>query len=266
MTLPSRTRYHLLQLRTGWRVSKVIAHIATGFVLLIASGAIIWHHTPLQRVATRWWHARLLRILNIELQLEQQAELTLPAVFVSNHISWLDIPVIGSALPAYFLSKDEVRRWPLIGALAAGAGTLFIKRGDGKARLTAQYMASHIKQGRSILFFPEGTTTDGDSIRTYHPKLFACVDQSTAVHAIGLRYLDPAGTPSRVAPFVGNDEFVSHLLNVLRQDKLVVQVCVSAPQFRSERDDRRLAQGLHQLTHQLRTSATLYTDAVPDWN
>ncbi|HET8707599.1 MAG TPA: 1-acyl-sn-glycerol-3-phosphate acyltransferase [Pseudomonadales bacterium] len=261
--LKNQTVETFITVRTGWRVSKVVFHIATGFFLLLATGAIVWHHTPVQRAATRWWHTRLLRILNIELRFNQEAEVCLPALFVSNHISWIDIPVIGSKLPAYFLSKEEVRRWPLIGALAAGAGTLFIKRGNGKTHAAAQSMAAHIRQGRSILFFPEGTTTNGQSIRTYHHKLFACVAEETPVHVIALRYLDQSGQPCEIAPFIGDDEFVAHLLRLLRQDKIAVELVLSAPQYRTQQDDRRFAQALQQLTHRLQGSPTLYTDAVP---
>lgn len=244
---------NIIKIRTGWRVSKVVFHIATGFFLLFASAAIIWHHTPAQRAATRWWHKRLLKILNIELNVIAETELVFPALFVSNHISWLDIPVIGSILPTYFLSKEEVRKWPLIGTLAAGAGTLFIQRGNGKTHLAADTLTAHIKNGRSVLFFPEGTTTDGASIKTYHHKLFACVkDDSNAMHAISLRYFDADGSHSVIAPFIGDDDFVGHLLRLLKQDKVWVEVRLSAPQYREQKDDRRVAQSLLQITHQLR--------------
>lgn len=255
---------NFIKMRTGWRVSKVVFHIATGFFLLFASGAIIWHHSPAQRAATRWWHNRLLKILNIEIRINHSANIQLPALFVSNHISWIDIPVIGSTLPTYFLSKEEVRKWPLIGTLAAGAGTLFIKRGNGKTNVAAESMAGHLKNGRSILFFPEGTTTDGCGVRNFHHKLFACVDDTTPIHAIALRYRDQDGAHSEIAPFIGDDEFVAHLLRLLRQDKLIVELTLSEPQFRQQKDDRRLAQTLHQVTHQLRGTPIANRDSMPD--
>ncbi|MBF3247173.1 1-acyl-sn-glycerol-3-phosphate acyltransferase, partial [Pseudomonas aeruginosa] len=96
-----------------------------------------------------------------------------PMLWVANHVSWTDIPLLGALAPLTFLSKAEVRAWPLAGWLAEKAGTLFIRRGSGDSRLINQRLAEQLHRGRNLLIFPEGTTTNGESLRTFHGRLMA---------------------------------------------------------------------------------------------
>ncbi|HEX6734672.1 MAG TPA: lysophospholipid acyltransferase family protein, partial [Azonexus sp.] len=94
------------------------------------------------------------------------------ALLVANHISWIDIYVINAALPAAFVSKAEVRGWPLIGWLAARHDTIFLRRGSrGHARLINAEIAEVLGRGQHVAVFPEGTTTDGCSLLHFHAAL-----------------------------------------------------------------------------------------------
>src|SRR5471030_194909 len=84
-----------------------------------------------------------------------------PMLWVSNHVSWTDIPLLGMLTPMSFLSKAEVRTWPVAGWLALKAGTLFIRRGSGDSRLIQRQMTQHLQHNNPLMIFPEGTTTDG---------------------------------------------------------------------------------------------------------
>jgi 1-acyl-sn-glycerol-3-phosphate acyltransferase len=95
------------------------------------------------------------------------------ALIVANHVSWLDIHVVHSLLPARFVSKAEVRGWPVIGWMAEAAGTLFLERSrkSDAARMNT-VMAGHLKGGDCLALFPEGTTTDGSRLLPFYPSLF----------------------------------------------------------------------------------------------
>ena len=84
------------------------------------------------------------------------------ALWASNHVSWMDVPVIGSVSPAFFLSKAEVAKMPVMGPLAKVAGTLFIQRGSDAGSVAHKWLL--LKQGYSVVFFPEATTTNGRQI------------------------------------------------------------------------------------------------------
>ena len=111
-----------------------------------------------------------------------------PMLWVSNHVSWTDIPVLGMLAPLSFLSKAEVRTWPVAGWLAHKAGTLFIRRGGGDSQLLRRQISQHLQQQCPLLIFPEGTTTDGRSLRTFHGRLLAsAIDSEVPLQPVGVR-------------------------------------------------------------------------------
>lgn len=145
------------------------------------------------------------------------------AILVSNHISWLDIIVIGQYLPAYFVAKSDIAGWPVIGYLAKQGGTIFIRRGNKQhIKTTAEKMVWLLRQNGNIIAFPEGTTTKGDEVVHFHSSLFqpALLTRST-IQPVALQYL---GAAKEHAPFIGDDAFVPHLLKMLALDKIEVQL------------------------------------------
>jgi len=145
------------------------------------------------------------------------------AVFVSNHISWLDIIVIGQYFPAYFVAKSDISNWPVIGYLARQGGTIFIRRGNKQhIKTTAEKMVWLLKQNSNIIAFPEGTTTKGDEVLHFHASLFqpAMLTRS-AIQPVVLQY---QGAAKEHAPFVGDDGFVPHLIKMLALDKIEVRL------------------------------------------
>ncbi|MEP1214618.1 MAG: lysophospholipid acyltransferase family protein [Marinobacter sp.] len=152
-----------------------------------------------------------------------------PVLYVSNHISWSDIPVLGSMVPLRFLSKAEVGRWPVIGWLAKQAGTLFILRGSGKAGQARREMATTLMSGQSVLVFPEGTTTSGVTVLPFHSRLLqAAADAGVEIQPISIGYLRN-GHPDHLAPFIGDDEFHHHLVRMLRQPAVEVGIIAHPP-------------------------------------
>ena len=199
--------------------SRLFLHILLGIFLLVATGAIWNNKTRLVKSTKRWWLGRITALLGIEVEvkgpLPERAK-NKGLLFVSNHVSWIDIPLIGGLQQLNFLSKAEVRSWPFIGRLAESTGTLFIQRGRGDTDQIARNIASYIDEGRSVLFFPEGTTSDGRSVRRFHPKLFRAAEHTTIdLCPLAIRYHIEGHDGNPVA-FIGDDEFTSHLWNLLR--------------------------------------------------
>lgn len=175
-----------------------------------------------------WFHRRLLNVLNVRVTVP-----TLPTLghglMVSNHISWLDIVVLGGSFHTFFVSKDEVRKWPLVGSLAKAAGTLFISRGNHQAQKIRQAMADRIGEQTFILFFPEGTTFEGIEVNRFHPRLFgAAIEAEEPVLPVALRY-EHSPQPHPVVPYVGDDVFFTNLLKLLMAPKVEVTVHVGKP-------------------------------------
>ncbi|MFZ2725091.1 MAG: lysophospholipid acyltransferase family protein [Methylococcaceae bacterium] len=149
-------------------------------------------------------------------------------LLVSNHISWLDIIVIGQFLPAYFVAKSDILNWPIIGYLARQGGTIFIRRGDKQHILaTSEKMLGLLKQQSNIIAFPEGTTTSGETVLNFHASLFqpALLTQSL-VQPVVIQY---TGLAKQTAPFIGDDEFASHLLKMLKLKTIDVQLSFLSP-------------------------------------
>jgi 1-acyl-sn-glycerol-3-phosphate acyltransferase len=226
------------------RFARLGLHLLAGAVLAVLSGAAFVQYKPFQQPVIRWWHNRFCRILGIDIRLHG-VPLEGHALWVSNHISWLDIPVLGARFPVYFLSKAEVAKWPMVGWLARIAGTLFIQRGAGDAGQVGEQLAVHLREGRDVLFFPEGTTTDGVKLKRFFHKLFsAAVVTGVPVQPVLLCYRDQDDALHPHAPFVGDDAFMSHAIDILKGDPIVVDILVLPAEPVAGRDARTLAREL----------------------
>ena len=125
-------------------------------------------------------------------------------LWVSNHISWMDIPVVGTVSPAFFLSKAEIGDWPIFGKLVHAAGTVFIKRGSGDVESVTAQITSFLNEGFSVIFFPEATTTDGKKIKRIHGTLLqAAIDANVPIQPLVLCYANKDGTLSDELPYYG---------------------------------------------------------------
>jgi 1-acyl-sn-glycerol-3-phosphate acyltransferase len=152
-----------------WRALRVAEHVLTGTLLALAASLSrrAGRDPNWVPAATRWWHQRLCDCLQIKIESDGSPQSG--ALLVANHISWLDIPAVGALGRITFLSKDEVRRWPVVGALAKAAGTLFITRGGNQAAAVMEQIGERIDAGASVMIFAEGTTSDGHSCGDFTP-------------------------------------------------------------------------------------------------
>ncbi|MFI8744795.1 lysophospholipid acyltransferase family protein [Pseudomonas sp. NPDC077186] len=250
----------MAQLRLSLRLAHLLLVIACGALLagvVSLCERLVRHDLmALRQRLTRWFLARLSGALPFRVRVEGELPAQ-PMLWVANHVSWTDIPLLGALQPISFLSKAEVRSWPLAGWLAHKAGTLFIRRGSGDSNLVGEQLGRHLQRGRHLLIFPEGTTTDGLSLRTFHGRLLAsAIDSGVAVQPVAIRYLR-AGQPCPVAPFVGDDDMLSHLLRLLRSQAGEVQIQLLAPIASASASRNELARQA-----QSRIAAALYGEST----
>lgn len=152
------------------------------------------------------------------------------ALWTSNHVSWLDIPVVGSVIPTFFLSKAEIANWPVIGWLATTGNTLFIERGSGDADAVSKQMAKFLADGYPVVFFPEATTTDGTGIKRIHGKLLqAAIDTDVPIQPIVICYVDEHGSLDKAIPYHGDMGFLDSVKRVLDNRPAKAYVLPLAP-------------------------------------
>ena len=147
---------------------------------------------------------------------------------VANHLSWLDILVLGAVQPMRMVAKAEIREWPLLGSLARRIGTLFIDR-NGLRSLpgVVDGVAGALRAGAPVGLFPEGTTWCGAASGEFRRAGFqAALDAHVPVRPVSQRFLLPDGTPTTVGAFIGEDTLLDSMLRVLRLPRLVVEVQV----------------------------------------
>jgi 1-acyl-sn-glycerol-3-phosphate acyltransferase len=166
---------------------------------------------------------------------------------VANHISWLDILVMDAAHPARFVSKADVKRWPVLGALITGAGTLYIERESRRdAMRVVHQMAAALAAKDTLAVFPEGTTGDGRELLPFHANLIqAAIATQSPVLPVALQYRDGHdGQPSEAPMFVGETTLVQSIWTTLRAHDLQAVVSFGEPQLAGDRDRRAWAADL----------------------
>ena len=143
---------------------------------------------------------------------------------VANHSSWLDIFALNASKRIYFVSKAEVAKWPGIGWLARATGTVFIKRDRHEAVSQIAVFKERLSAGHKLLFFPEGTSTDGLLVLPFKPTLFAAffdpaLADTLRLQAVTLNYVAPVGVDPRFYGWWGDMAFGPHLLSTLATQK-----------------------------------------------
>jgi 1-acyl-sn-glycerol-3-phosphate acyltransferase len=224
----------------GWRLLAIALQLAAGVVI----AAVIF---PFASLSTRLamaqrWARGMIRASGVELRVEGDAAAP-SALFVANHVSWIDVLALEAFAPAIFVAKLEVRHWPAIGWLAARVGTLFIKRNSGRSLLRVKNcMAEVLLSGRHAMVFPEGTTTDGTQVLPFRSGLLqAAVDAGCPVQPVALRYLEEEGGPSEAAAFVDGITLCQSIVSLCRSPRTIVHVCVVAPLASAGRTRKALA-------------------------
>lgn len=230
-----------------WRLLRATTHVLRGLWIIRSEFGRL---TPAQcTLLVREWSRQMLTIMGIPLVVRGTPPASGPVLLVANHISWLDILVMNAAHPARFVSKADVRHWPVLGALITGAGTLYIERESRRdAMRVVHQMAAALQAQDTLAVFPEGTTGDGRELLPFHANLIqAAISAHAPVLPVALQYLAGANGERSDAPlFVGETTLLQSVWRTLRADGLQACVHFGEPQTADQRDRRSWAADLRQ--------------------
>jgi 1-acyl-sn-glycerol-3-phosphate acyltransferase len=237
-------------MRALWRLLRALTHGAHGALVCALVFPFIDPARRMQRVG--WWSRGMLEALGITLRADGAAQPG-PLLIAANHVSWLDILAINAVQPVRFVSKADVRHWPVLGFMVACGGTLFIERERKRDALRVVHqMAKALQDGDIVAVFPEGTTGEGPSLLPFHANLMqAAVATGTAVQAVALRFSDASSAFSPKAAYVGDTSLLRSLWWVVGAQGLTAHVSMLPAVPAPHADRRALAD---QLSHAITAS------------
>ncbi len=152
-------------------------------------------------------------------------------LLVSNHLSYIDLLVIGSQMPCVFVTSREIKEAPGLGLIVTLAGCLFVERRNKESlQSEIQEVTEGLNQGLNIVIFPEATSTNGDSVLRFRKPLFsAAVSAGKPVLPVCINYLRVNGGPVTIENrdqicWYGEMTFIDHLWNFLKHHEVLVQI------------------------------------------
>jgi 1-acyl-sn-glycerol-3-phosphate acyltransferase len=239
-----------LALRSVWLCAELLL-ITADFAFLALRHA----GSPPLRARTLWLRRssrRVLRILAVEIQ--TTGPCPRDGLLVSNHVSYLDILVLITLTPAVFVSKSEVKQWPVFGWFARMAGTIFLQRArrTDVARI-AEEIGTVLRAGHLVVLFPEGTSTNGRQVLPFRSSLLEPVNGQKHLLSVGCIGYDVVGgcTENDVC-YWGDMSFFPHLVRLMTQEKVRVRVRFSMVE-RGTDNRKDLARRLHAEVVRLKT-------------
>lgn len=240
-------------LRALWKVLRGLLHVLRGLW-------IITRHFPRLGLEAREeqvqvWSLQFLALWGIHLRVLGQPVRSGPALLVANHISWLDILVIHAARYCRFVSKSDIRAWPLVGTLATAAGTLYIERSRRKDALRmVRDMAQAMLDGDVVAVFPEGTTSDGQALLPFHANLIqAAITAEAPVQPMSLKFVDARSGKLTLAPcYIGDDTLLGSIWRTLKAPPIIAVVHFGEAQSANGRERRQWSADLRESVIALR--------------
>ncbi len=204
-------------LRLAWRL--VVVFCVAGILLPPLLIARQLKHDGMRRRIVRLACRQALRVLGLDMTV-RGAPMRREGGLVANHCCWLDVVVLNAAQHAYFVSKSEVRSWPFCGVIARAAGTVFIRRRAMDALLQKLIFLDRFREGHTLLFFPEGTSTDGLRVLPFRSSLFSAffdaeVRDRMWVQPVSLVYTAPESRRVDFYGWWGNASFIGHCAMIL---------------------------------------------------
>lgn len=237
-------------LRYALRVPLLLLHVIVAIplaliVALLPARAATATQEPFSHRLVRWWSTVLLRIFGFRARRYGEA-LPDPVLFVANHVSWLDITLLHSQRAACFVAKAEIAGWPLVGWLAARAGTIYHRRGSPHSLTTVmQVMVERLRDDRSVAVFPEGGIDHTGSVlhvRVFHARILqAALDAGVPVQPVALRY-SRDGRAWQGVTFQRGESFLANFFRLLGEPTLDAEVHFLAPVPNGGDGRRRMAE------------------------
>ena len=186
-------------------------------------------------IVPQLWHRNVCRLYGIKIKVQGVPQQDGSVLFVGNHVSYLDIPVITSITPVRFIAKKEVKSWPLFGLLATIQQTFFIDRSRMAAAQEKEKLAKTIARGGRFLLFPEGTSSNGTQVLPFKPAAFAmlCDDELTqkpAIQPFSIKIAAVNGAPPTsqdeydIYAWHGDMDLAPHLWTLGKQREVIIEV------------------------------------------
>jgi len=237
---PNRSNGFLIR---NWRLMRLVLHLLVGVVKAALLLPLVDRARRTDLI--RCWSLRVLAILHVRLSVKGEAPNASAAgvMFVANHISWLDIYLLDAVCPVRFVSKAEVRAWPVIGWLAEKIGTLFIERARRHDTARAgREVVDALRQGDCVAVFPEGTTSNGTFLRPFHASLLqSAITSEARLWPVAIRYVHRDGTANLAPAYVDNMSFADSLFRILNEPDLEAEITYLEPLPVHGRSRRELA-------------------------
>jgi len=206
----------------------------------------------------QWQHEAAVRVMRaFGIRLRVTGRLPQGGLMVSNHLSYLDILVFSAALPVFLVSKVEIGSWLFFGILARAGGALFVDRSSrASAEATTELIAERLRGPVPVLFFPEGTSTDGTQVLRFHSRFFIpAVEAGLPVTAAAVRYRPSDDSPESTLCWFGDAAFAPHLLKSLGGPDFSAEIHFGEPRIFENR--RVAAQQTHEEVEAMRGAGAL---------
>lgn len=201
----------------------------------------------------QWLHRAACRVLRaFGISASVRGRVPTQGLVVANHLSYLDIAILGSMMPCFFVSKAEVGRWPFFGKAARVGGTLFLNRRSHASTVeVAGLISERLTLPVPVLLFPEGTSTDGLELLRFHLSLYEpAVTAQAPVTAAAVRYVLADGGEERDLCWFGDTGFLPHFWRTLGVSGFSAQVTFGEPRVYADR--RTAAEATHKEVEAMR--------------
>ena len=202
-------------------VIRLLLYLGFTLLMLPVQAVALMFGLPLAKRLPLWYHRRCCPILGLKVERRGQQSEVHPTLYVSNHVSYFDIMVLGSLIEGSFVAKAEVAQWPLFGWLAKLQRSVFVERRSAKVTLHRDEMSERLEAGDSLVLFPEGTSGDGNRVLPFKSALFAAAEQRPRgrplpVQPVSIAYtqLDDVPMGRYLRPFFawyGDMDLASHI-------------------------------------------------------
>jgi 1-acyl-sn-glycerol-3-phosphate acyltransferase len=209
----------------------------------------------------QWFQETTRRVVSsLGLRIRMTGQPPTRGLVVSNHLSHIDAIIYAAIEPSVMVAKAEIRGWPLIGMMARACGTLFVDRDSRSSALAVtEQVAERLKGPLPVLFFPEGTSTDGSEVLRFHSRLFTpAVEAGVPITTATIRYVIEDGTPERELCWFGDALLVPHLWKALGVSGFYADVRFGEPRVYHHR--REAADVTHDEIVAMRNGAPVHKE------
>lgn len=229
--------------------ARLVLFLALTFAFLPIYVAALTLGKGYRRIGRVYWRLVARWSLKASIVVRGQPSTLRPLLMVSNHVSYVDIVVLGSILEGCFVAKSEVRSWPGIGFLARLARTVFVDRRPTSTGRESNVIAQRLAEGEPLILFPEGTSSDGNHVLPFKSALFTVAQgeingSPVAVQPLSITYTRAGGLPMGInaRPFYawyGDMELAPHLWELMCRGPFQVEVDFHAPTSLIDHGDRK---------------------------